>query len=361
MAMLATLRLASFTTPMRFAARHARTAHLPRRGLSRLLSTRRNTTGFTLPHQRRSLATLDSQERPIRYLHGEPGTADIYAFLHRNTETWQYIVADPETKEAVVIDSALDYDAPSGRLDTKAADELLEFAASQGLSVVRILETHAHADHLTASQYLKSKLPREVPICIGRRIRQVQTNFAPFYGFDKSLLQRSFDVFFEDDEKFDIGNLSCSVMHLPGHTPDHIGYLVGKAVFTGDSIFMPDVGSARVDFPGGDAHQLYSSMHRLLSLPEDYLLFVGHDYPSDREYAAAATVATHRAQNKHVKVGISEKAFTDMRQTRDKSLGAPRLFHPSLQVNVRAGRLPPADEDGNIRMKIPLRTSFRTD
>ncbi|KAF9024812.1 Metallo-hydrolase/oxidoreductase [Hymenopellis radicata] len=283
------------------------------------------------------------------------GNADIYSFFHGNTSTWQYVVADPATRTAVLIDTALDYDAASGALKTKAADQLLEFIQKNELKVIRILETHAHADHLTASQYLKSKLPGKPPICIGARITQVQSNFAPFYGFDKSIFKDTFDLFLKDDETFAVGNLTCKVVHLPGHTPDHIGYIVGNAVFAGDSIFMPDVGSARVDFPGGNAKQLFESMRRLLSLPEDYMLFVGHDYPEGREEADMTTVAEQQQFNKHAKLGTTEDTFIKFRKARDDVLGAPRLLHPSIQVNVRAGKLPPPDKDGHIHMKIPVR------
>ncbi|KAI4526190.1 Metallo-hydrolase/oxidoreductase [Schizophyllum commune Loenen D] len=255
----------------------------------------------------------------------------------------QYVVTDPSTKDAVLIDTVLDYDPASGTLSTSTADGILAFVRNHALNVTKILETHAHADHLTASQYLKHHLPGNVPVCIGERIAQVQKHLAPVYGLAPQNLATTFDIFLKDDEVFMLGNLPVQVMHLPGHTPDHIGYLVGKSVFTGDSIFMPDLGSARADFPGGDARALYHSLQKLLSLPSDYEIFVGHDYPTGREKNCVTTVAEQRLNNKHVKIGTTERDFVDFRTARDKVLKAPRLIHPSLQVNVRAGRLPPPD------------------
>ncbi|KAL1748660.1 beta-lactamase-like protein [Schizophyllum fasciatum] len=267
----------------------------------------------------------------------------------------QYLVTDPTSKHAALIDTVLDYDPASGTLSTASADGILAFIRNHGFTVTKILETHAHADHLTASQYFKHHLPGDVPICIGERIAQVQKHFAPVYGLAPQNLTTSFDIFLKDDEVFMLGNLPVQVMHLPGHTPDHIGYLVGKSVFTGDSIFMPDLGSARADFPGGDARALYRSLQKLLSLPADYEIFVGHDYPNGREKNCATTVAEQRQRNKHVKDGTTERDFVEFRTQRDKVLKVPRLIHPSLQVNVRAGRLPPPDpETGLSYFRTPL-------
>ncbi|PSS37818.1 hypothetical protein PHLCEN_2v286 [Hermanssonia centrifuga] len=215
-------------------------------------------------------------------------------------------------------------------------------------------ETHAHADHLTSSQYLKSQLGGNVPVCIGARIAQVQNTFASVYGFDNpAFFQNTFDIYFEDDFEFALGGTTCRVMHLPGHTPDHIGYVLGGAIFTGDSIFNPDVGSARADFPGGSVTDLYSSIQRLLSFPEDSLLFVGHDYPApgNRTPIPCTTVREQKdAWNKKDKT-----EFIEWRQQRDATLSAPRLLHPSLQVNIRAGKLPLKDESGRAWLKTPLR------
>ncbi|KAK0485943.1 Metallo-hydrolase/oxidoreductase [Armillaria novae-zelandiae] len=280
----------------------------------------------------RTMGTTSTAE-PWTYVGDEKGNAEINCFFEPQTSTWQYLISDPVTSQAVLVDTVLDYDPASGKVSTESADKLLAFIEKKNLKILRILETHAHADHLTAAQYIKSKLPGEVPVCIGSRITQVQSNFGPVYGLERSAFDKTFDVFLKDDEEFPVGNLTCRVIHLPGHTPDHIGYVVGTAVFTGDSIFLPDVGSAR-------------SMNRLLSLPEDY------------NYNCVTTVGEQRRLNKHGKVGTTEEAFIDFRKKRDDALGAPRLIHPSLQVNIRAGRLPPADAEGRVWMKIPVRSSI---
>ncbi|THV05063.1 Metallo-hydrolase/oxidoreductase [Dendrothele bispora CBS 962.96] len=284
------------------------------------------------------------------------GVADVYSFFEPATESWQYLLVDPASSEAAIIDPVLDYNPASGVVSTGTAEGILSFITENGFKVRRVLETHAHADHLTASQFFKKHLPGEILICIGERISQIQKHFAPIYDFSDKDMENHFDVLLKDDEEFKLGGISCKVMHLPGHTPDHLGYVVGKAVFTGDSIFMPDLGSARADFPGGNAKDLYNSMTRLLSLPEDYQLFVGHDYPpQQREHDCVATVGFHRQNNKHGRIGITEEQFIEFRQTRDRVLGTPRLLHPSLQVNIRAGKLPSPDADGRIRMRIPVR------
>ncbi|KAF9820430.1 hypothetical protein IEO21_01439 [Rhodonia placenta] len=290
-----------------------------------------------------------------RHLSPDPSTPTVFTFFENATSTWQYIVVDPHTSDAVVIDPVLDYDANAGAISTKTADGLLSFIHHEGLHVRRILETHAHADHLTAAQYFKQHLGQDVPVCIGQRISQVQETFAPIYGLDDpALFEKTFDCYLKDDEQFELGRLSCRVMHLPGHTPDHVGYMIGKAVFTGDSIFNPDVGSARADFPGGNAEALYASMQRLLSLPADYRLFVGHDYPQDRDQTCWSTVEDQRERNKHLKVSTDAQTFIQWRKQRDAVLGAPRLLHPSLQVNIRAGKLPPKDEKGRVFFKVPI-------
>jgi len=291
----------------------------------------------------------------------DPSTPAIYTFFEKVTATWQYILVDSETSEAVIIDPVLDYDPPSGAISTRSADCLLAFVRERKFEVTKILETHAHADHLTASQYLKKQLGGDVQVGIGARINQVQKTFSPLYGLDDpALLDNTFDIYFKDDEEFNFGSLSCKVVHLPGHTPDHVGYVVGKAIFAGDSIFNPDVGSARADFPGGNAEDLFASSQRLLSFPDDYYLFVGHDYPATRDALPCTTVAEQRRLNKHVRVGTEKGNFIDWRKTRDAQLGAPRLLHPALQVNIRAGILPPADEKGRVWFKTPVTvpTSF---
>ncbi|EPS98649.1 hypothetical protein FOMPIDRAFT_131337 [Fomitopsis schrenkii] len=272
-----------------------------------------------------STAKVPPAEPWKRHISPDAATPTVYTFFENATSTWQYVVVDPHTRKAVVVDPVLDYDANAGTVTTQTADGLLVFVEMEGLKVRRVLETHAHADHLTAAQYIKQQLGGDIPVCIGRRIEQM------------------FDCYFDDDQEFKLGQLSWSVMHLPGHTPDHVGYLIGKAVFTGDSIFNPDVGTARADFPGGNAEDLYASMQRLLALPADYRLF--------------STVADQRAANKHLKLGADKADFIAWRKQRDAVLGAPRLLHPSLQVNIRAGRLPPPDAQGRVFFRIPITSS----
>ncbi|KZT72193.1 Metallo-hydrolase/oxidoreductase [Daedalea quercina L-15889] len=293
-----------------------------------------------------------------RHISPDAVTPTVFTFFEKATSTWQYIVVDPHTSEAVVVDPVLDYDASTGAISTSTADGLLAFIEVEGLKVRRILETHAHADHLTAAQYIKQQLGGNIPVCIGRRISLVQKTFASIYGLDDpAAFEQTFDCYFDDDQEFQLGQLSCRVMHLPGHTPDHVGYMIGKAVFTGDSIFNPDVGSARADFPGGNAEDLYASMQRLLSLPSDYRLFVGHDYPQNRDQTCWSTVEDQRTANKHLKLGADKSAFIEWRKQRDAVLGAPRLLHPSLQVNIRAGKLPPVDDKGRVFFKVPITSS----
>ncbi|KAK7057196.1 beta-lactamase-like protein [Favolaschia claudopus] len=277
----------------------------------------------------------------------------VFAFFEPRTSTWQYIVSDPVTKDAALIDTVLDYDPASGTVSTRTSDGILPFIEKEGLHIKYILETHAHADHLTAAQIYKKSFP-DASTGIGKRISMVQETFGPVYGLEPSAFEGAFDVLFHDDQTFKLGSLNCRVMHIPGHTPDHVGYVVGESLFTGDSIFQPDVGSARCDFPGGDAKALYSSMQRLMALPEHYRLFVGHDYPADRPQLYVSTVGEQRALNKHSKAGVSESEFVEFRKTRDSVLGAPQLLHPSLQTNIRGGRLPSRDASGRMWFKIPL-------
>jgi glyoxylase-like metal-dependent hydrolase (beta-lactamase superfamily II) len=294
---------------------------------------------------------------------------DIYACFEAVTATWQYLVADPETRDAVVIDSVLDFNPASNQISTDEADGLLRLAAKHNLTVTRILETHAHADHLTAATYLQQQLVRQgnprPDICIGARITDVQATFAAKYQINASELANVFNKLFQDNEEFMIGELKAKVLHLPGHTPDHVGYLIGENVFTGDSIFHPDVGSARADFPGGSATALYSSTQTLLALPEDYRLYVGHDYPPEarpeneegKKYKPYTTVKEQREGNKHVKAGTTEEDFVKFRSERDAVLGEPRLLHQSLQFNIRAGRLPEATEGGDMFLHLPVKAS----
>jgi glyoxylase-like metal-dependent hydrolase (beta-lactamase superfamily II) len=272
------------------------------------------------------------------------------------TGTQQQIVFDSETRKAAVIDSVLDYDKATGTVSTRSADEILARVAQEGLHVTYIIETHAHADHLTASRYLQDQLAEKNAdtakplIGIGKRIRDVQKNLATTYAISDSAFDGAFDCYFDDGETFMIGNLTAQVISLPGHTPDHIGYLIGSNVFTGDSIFNPDLGSARCDFPGGSATDLYKSMMTLLDFPEHFKIYSGHDYPPASRNVPGpqdfATVAEHRAHNKHVKVGTKEEDFVNWRSERDSGLAEPKLLKMSMNVNLRGGRLPTTAVDG---------------
>jgi glyoxylase-like metal-dependent hydrolase (beta-lactamase superfamily II) len=280
----------------------------------------------------------------------------IRAFFDEPTNTISYLVADPDTKRAAAIDPVLDYDHKSGKAATKSADTILAAAAENGWEIEWVLETHAHADHLSGAPYLKLKTGAKVGI--GEHIRDVQKIFRPvFNATDVKGDGSEFDRLFADGEKFKLGNLEVEVLHVPGHTPADVAYRIGDAVFVGDTLFMPDFGSARADFPGGDARKLYRSIRRLLSLPPETRLFMCHDYkaPGRTHYAWETTVAEQRAHNVHVHEGVSEDEFVAMRQARDATLEAPLLLMPSIQVNMRAGKLPPPDENGVRYLKIPVK------
>jgi len=287
-----------------------------------------------------------------------PGAPAIKAFFDEPTNTVSYLVADSKTKRAAIVDPVLDYDHPSGKASAKSADLILDAAKKDGLTIDWVLETHAHADHLSGAPYIKLKTGAKVGI--GEHIRDVQKIFRPvFNATDLSGDGSEFDHLFADGERFPLGSLQVEVMHVPGHTPADIAYKIGDAVFVGDTLFMPDYGTARADFPGGDARRLYRSIKRLLALPPDTRLFMCHDYkaPGRDEYAWETTVAEERAHNAHVKDGVSEDDFVAMREARDATLAAPELLMPSIQVNMRAGHLPPADANGVQYLKIPVRLS----
>lgn len=265
------------------------------------------------------------------------------------------MVYDKAGGHAAIIDPVLDYDPKSGRTKTASADRLAEFVRTQSLTLDWILETHAHADHLSSAQYLKEKLGGKV--AIGERIRQVQGVFRRLFNFESGFQAdgKQFDHLFEDDEVFQIGTLSARAVFVPGHTPADMAYQVGDAVFVGDTLFMPDVGTARCDFPGGDAHALYRSIRKLLSLPQETRLYMCHDYPpAGRPAAWQTTVAEQRERNIHVRDGIGEEEFVAMRQKRDAGLEMPVLILPSVQVNVRAGAMPPPESNGISYLKIPV-------
>lgn len=280
---------------------------------------------------------------------------DVQAFVHEPTATASYVVSDPDTAKAVIIDPVLDFDIVAGRTGVDTADRLLEYIRDRGLSVERILETHAHADHLSAGAYLKEVL--DAPVAIGAGIRDVQVHFAAVYHLERGFLPdgSQFDHLFEDDERFTVGSLDARVIFTPGHTPDHVSYLIGDAVFVGDSLFMPDGGTARCDFPGGSAETLYDSVQRLFDLPNETRLFVLHDYrPGGREYRCETTVGEEKRSNIHVGGGRSAAEFVKLRTERDRTLDLPRLIIPAVQVNIRAGELPPADANGVHYVRIPV-------
>lgn len=279
----------------------------------------------------------------------------VQAFFDHATNTVSYIVHDPATKKAAIIDPVLDFTPRNGRVATTSADALLAAVKAQGLEIVYLLETHAHADHLSAAHHL-----REVtgaPVIIGSHITQVQTIFGQMFEADDVTPDGSdFDRLVGDGDSLPLGDLQIKIMHTPGHTPACLTYLVGDAAFVGDTLFMPDYGTARADFPGGSAEALYRSIRKILDLPLETRIFVGHDYlPAGRsDYRWETSVAAQRASNVHVHDGVSETEFVNMRTTRDKTLEAPQLILPSLQVNIRAGALPPASPGGHVYLRLPV-------
>ena len=280
----------------------------------------------------------------------------IKAFFDEATFTASYVVSDPATSSAAIIDSVLDFDSASGRTSTTSADRILSHVKSQGLTVQLILETHVHADHLTASQYLREQTGAKIGI--GADIGTVQETFAKIFNSESEFRHdgSQFDVLLADDEHFQIGELRCRAMHTPGHTPICMVYVIGDAAFVGDTLFMPDSGTARCDFPGGDAHVLYRSIQKIFALPGDTRVFICHDYkaPGRDHYAWETTVAEQRANNIQVHDGISEDEFVAKRQARDATLSMPRLILPSVQVNMRAGAMPPCDDNGVSYLKLPV-------
>ena len=280
---------------------------------------------------------------------------DVRGFFDPATHTVTYLVSDPATGQAAIIDPVLDFDAASARTSTRSIDAVMAALRSEGLKLALVLETHAHADHLTAAAHLRATTG--VAIGIGGRITQVQSAFGPLFGADNVRPDGAvFDHLYADGDAFALGDLTVEVIHTPGHTPACVSYRIGDAVFTGDTLFMPDYGTARTDFPGGDARTLYRSIQRLLGLPDETRIFVGHDYlPQGRtDFRFETTVAEQRAQNIHIGGGASEDAFVAMREARDATLGAPQLILPSLQVNIRAGDLPPPDANGQRYLRLPL-------
>lgn len=280
---------------------------------------------------------------------------EVQTFFHDGTNTFSYVVFDPDTREAAVIDPVLDYDAPSGRLKTASADAIISFVRDHDLAAAWILETHAHADHLSAAPYVKSELGGR--IAIGEGIREVQARFRDIYnlgpGFPVDGSQ--FDHLFADGETFHVGAIEARTIPTPGHTSDSLTYLIGDAAFVGDSLFMPDAGTARCDFPGGDAGLLWESSRRLFELPDETRLFMCHDYgPGGREIRNETTVGEQKRHNVHVGQGRTETDFVKLRRERDATLGMPKLLLPAVQVNIRAGELPEPEDNGIAYLKIPL-------
>lgn len=279
----------------------------------------------------------------------------IQAFYDPQTFTISYLVSDPVTRRGVIIDPVLDFDPKSAHTATASADRMLAAAAEGGITIEWILETHPHADHLSAAAYLRRTTGAKV--AIGEHIRQVQKVFAPIFGADDVTGDGApFDRLLADAEVLKVGGLEIVVMNTPGHTPACVSYRIGDNVFVGDTLFMPDYGTARADFPGGDAHALFHSIRRILELPEDTVLWMCHDYktPGRETPAWRTTVGEERAKNIHVHDGIGEEAFVAARNARDKTLAAPVLLLPSVQVNIRAGQMPPPEAGGQVYLKLPV-------
>ena len=279
----------------------------------------------------------------------------VQAFFDPATNTVSYIVHDPATKKAAIIDPVLDFSPGNGRITTTSAGAMLAAATDQGLDIIYLLETHAHADHLSSAHHLREVTGASV--IIGAKITQVQAIFGPLFEADDVTYDgAAFDRLVEDGDTLPLGDLTINVLHTPGHTPACVTYVIGDAAFVGDTMFMPDYGTARADFPGGSAQSLYQSMRKILDLPLETRIFVGHDYLPDgrTEFAWESTVADQRAHNVHVHDGISEGEFIAKRMARDKTLDAPMLILPSLQVNIRAGGLPPATPGGHVYLRLPI-------
>ena len=297
-----------------------------------------------------------ARDNVLKTLRGEIRRPIVKSFFDEATNTATHVVHDPATRRAAIVDSVLDFDQPSGRTSTRSSERIVAYVNEEALTVDWVLETHAHADHLSAAPYLKEKLGG--CIGIGREILTVQTVFGRIFnegmGFARDGSQ--FDRLFADGETFSIGEIPVVVLHVPGHTPADVAYVVGDAAFVGDTLFMPDYGTARADFPGGDARALYRSIQRLLRLPDETRLFLCHDYkaPNRNEYVWETTVLAERTGNVHVHGGVTEDEFVGMRTQRDATLGMPRLILPSIQVNMRGGRLPEPEENGTRYLKLPV-------
>lgn len=280
---------------------------------------------------------------------------EVTAFFDADSSTFSYVVKDPQSSSCAIVDSVLDFDYASGGTSQKSADKIIEFVTTHKLTVEWLIETHVHADHLSAAPYLQKALGGRIGI--GEQITVVQDTFGKVFneGTEFKMDGSQFDHLFRDGETYQVGELECQAIHTPGHTPACFTHVLGDAIFVGDTLFMPDAGTARADFPGGDAATLYDSVQKILALPDAYRIFMCHDYcPNGRALAYETTVAEQREHNIHVKQDISKAHFVDMRETRDRSLAMPRLILPSLQINMRAGHMPPPDDNGTVYLKIPL-------
>lgn len=282
---------------------------------------------------------------------------DVKAFFHDQSHTVSYVVTEPDGNHCAIIDPVLDFDPRSGRTATTAADEIVSYLTQRSLIVDWILETHVHADHLSAAPYIQSTVGGQLGI--GEYITEVQDLFKNLFNTEPGFTAdgRQFDQLLSGGDRISVGSMEIEVLHTPGHTPACVTYIVGDAAFVGDTLFMPDYGTARTDFPGGDAKELYRSIKKVLSLPPSTRLFMCHDYaPNGREYAWETTVAAQRAENIHVRDGVSEDDFVEMRTQRDLDSDLPALLIPSIQVNMRAGHMPPPESNGIAYLKIPLNT-----
>lgn len=301
-------------------------------------------------------ALSQAQEQVERALRGQIAKPVVKTFFEERTFTATHVIHDPASKAAAIIDSVMDFDQPSGRTSFESAEHIVEYVGAEALTIEWLLETHAHADHLSAAPYLQEKLGGR--IAIGESIRTIQDVFGKVFNEGTAFARdgSQFDRLFVDGDLFNVGGLQAIALHVPGHTPADMAYIIGDAAFIGDTMFMPDYGTARTDFPGGDAHQLFKSIRRLMALPPETRVFLCHDYkaPNRDRYVWETTVGAERSGNVHVHEGVDEDAFVAMRTARDATLGMPRLILPAIQVNIRAGHLPEPEANGTRYLKLPL-------
>ena len=293
--------------------------------------------------------------KPISFSVDMTQRPEVTPFFDEDTNTFSYVVKDPASQACAVVDSVMEIDYAAGRTSLAGADKIIEFIKEHDLKLEWLIETHVHADHLSAAPYIQEKLGGKIGI--GANITVVQETFGKIFNAGTEFARdgSQFDALFNDGDEYRVGELACHAMHTPGHTPACMTHVMGDAAFVGDTLFMPDGGTARADFPGGDARVLYQSIQRVLSLPDEVRLFMCHDYqPGGRELEYLTTVKAEKESNIHVHNGIDENAFVEMRETRDATLDMPRLILPSLQVNMRAGHLPDAEDNGTVYLKLPL-------